>query len=104
MDKIPAALRREVENLRRAEVAIGDRQNLAPGGRHTRPIIKGEVLDLMGAFFTADGAEQMPSTIETHDGRVLHRIAWIVRPIGRRNQRIADNPAEVTSEESPNRQ
>ena len=57
INQVPSFVRGEIENLRRTEVTIGKRQNVAFRFVGVGPIAKVEVFDLMGSFSAPDRRE-----------------------------------------------
>src|SRR5206468_8421975 len=98
-NQIPASMRCEVKDLRGAKVTVGDRENVARGGVGARPVVEGQIFDLVRTFLAANGAEQVPAFVEADDGRVLDRETRILGPLGGGQQRRTDNPPEVALEE-----
>src|SRR2546426_12620848 len=97
MDQIPLAMRREIENLRRAEVTGIDLENVARRFVGIFPVSEREIFNLMRTFPAADGAEQMPAAVVVNNRRVFDGETGIFRTTGRSDQRCADSPVEPSN-------
>jgi len=67
----------EVEDLRGAVILVADCQQTAFGFVDVFPALKGEIFYLVGAVFSSDSAEQMPSAVIANYRRVFDRVERI---------------------------
>ena len=79
----------------RTVVVVRERQHVPLGPIDRLPIRESQILDLVRAFLSSDGAEQMPLAAVLHERRVLVGIEMVAVPVARTDQRPACRPPQL---------